>query len=363
MPCRRSRVRAPSAAFYRATRPFKGIVSACDTTLLWSEVAQRAASSPRGCRRISSGRSAWSRLGPTTARAAPVAGRRLLDPRGLTFTHDWGIGGEDERSLGARVIGGCSTHNACMAVAGTPRDYDEWGEAWAWAASRRTFHARVRCSKSARRTRGTRHRCISRFSKRQRVWVAVPRRCRRPMATPGAARIPVNVVDAARWNAAFAYLDPARGRGNLTILADTLVDRIVLDWRPRHRAITAAGEQIEADVVVLTAGAYLTPAILLRSGIGPESELVRIGSRRRRVAGRRGAARPPRHRDQLGAERDAQPGDRRPRSSHRTAVCASRGREGGKQRLRRGQLGPPPRSVDERCEAATATRRASASST
>jgi choline dehydrogenase len=57
----------------------------------------------------------------------------LLDPRNLTFTHDWGRGGEDRRSLGARVIGGCSTHNACMAVIGTPADYDEWGDAWAWA--------------------------------------------------------------------------------------------------------------------------------------------------------------------------------------------------------------------------------------
>ena len=58
----------------------------------------------------------------------------LLDPRSFTFTHDWGAGGEDERSLGARVIGGCSTHNACMAVIGTPEDYDEWGPDWSYAS-------------------------------------------------------------------------------------------------------------------------------------------------------------------------------------------------------------------------------------
>src|SRR5262249_62433867 len=56
----------------------------------------------------------------------------LLDPRGLTFTHDWGVGGEDERSLGACVIGGCSTHNACLAVTGKPDDYPGWGNGWKW---------------------------------------------------------------------------------------------------------------------------------------------------------------------------------------------------------------------------------------
>ena len=38
---------------------------------------------------------------------------------------------------------------------------------------------------------------------------------------------PVNDVGAVRWNAAFAYLDPARGRESLTIRAETLVDRVL----------------------------------------------------------------------------------------------------------------------------------------
>jgi choline dehydrogenase-like flavoprotein len=50
-----------------------------------------------------------------------------------------------------------------------------------------------------------------------------------PARPTGAGRIPVNVDNGTRRNAAFAYLDPARGRPNLTVRADTLVDRIALE--------------------------------------------------------------------------------------------------------------------------------------
>ena len=69
-----------------------------------------------------------------------------------------------------------------------------------------------------------------------------------------------------RWNAAFAYLDPVRGRENLTILADTLVDRVLLEGDRAVGLATSAGE-LRAATVVLAAGAYGSPAILLRSGI------------------------------------------------------------------------------------------------
>jgi choline dehydrogenase len=78
-------------------------------------------------------------------------------------------------------------------------------------------------------------------------------------------------------NAAFAYLDPARGRPNLSIVGDTLVDRVVLDGSRATGVAAADGSAIEADHVFLAAGAYFTPAILLRSGIGPEAELRRHG--------------------------------------------------------------------------------------
>ena len=51
----------------------------------------------------------------------------MVDGRRMPWTHSWGEGGEDEQSLGARIISGCSSHNACVMVEGSPADYDEWG--------------------------------------------------------------------------------------------------------------------------------------------------------------------------------------------------------------------------------------------
>jgi choline dehydrogenase len=200
----------------------------------------------------------------------------LLDPRALTFTHDWGTGGEDRRSLGARVIGGCSTHNVCMAVAGTPADYAEWGDAWAWGHFAPYFE-RARAMLAVRSANTADPAPLHAAFLEAAVSSGLPflEDADDPLRPTGAARIPVNVVDDTRWNTAFAYLGPARPRPNLTVLADTTVDRIALDGTRATGAITAAGERVDADVVVLTAGAYFTPAILLRSGIGPEIELAR----------------------------------------------------------------------------------------
>ena len=82
----------------------------------------------------------------------------------------------------------------------------------------------------------------------------------------------VNAVGTTRWNTAFAYLDPARERDNLTILGDTLVDRVLLSGDRAVGVATSAGE-LQAETIVLAAGAYGSPGILLRSGIGPERDL------------------------------------------------------------------------------------------
>jgi choline dehydrogenase len=76
---------------------------------------------------------------------------------------------------------------------------------------------------------------------------------------------------------AIAYLGPARARPNLEVRGDTLVDRIILEDNHARGVMLADGSAITADVVVLAAGAILTPAILQRSGIGPRQLLEHIG--------------------------------------------------------------------------------------
>jgi len=210
----------------------------------------------------------------------PLSGGRwpadLLDPRGLTFTHDWGSGGEDERSLGARVIGGCSAHNACMAVAGTPADYDEWGDTWAWARFEPYLvRARATLEVGPANTPDPAPLHVAFLEAATTLGFPFLEDADDPEQPTGAARIPANIVDGTRWNTAFAYLDAARGRANLTVLGDTPVDRVALDGIRATGVIAASGAGIDAGVVVLSAGAYFTPAILMRSGIGPEPELAR----------------------------------------------------------------------------------------
>ena len=97
----------------------------------------------------------------------------------------------------------------------------------------------------------------------------------------GVAPNPVNVVERCRWNAAFAYLDPVRGR-RLRVIGDALVDRLLLR---RDRVIGAAAiiegraTTIHAGLVAVCAGVYGSPAILLRSGIGGPAALTRLGIR------------------------------------------------------------------------------------
>jgi choline dehydrogenase-like flavoprotein len=178
----------------------------------------------------------------------------ILDARWLAVdSHCWERHDADDRSqLRARIMGGCSSHNACVVLRGTDSDYDEWGPGWT-AAELRPYLER------AEQTFRTRTLSADDLS----PWHAAF------AEAAGDATIlhPVNTIgDDVRWNAAFAWVDPARDRPNLTIRADTLVDRVLLAGE-RAVGVATSGGEIGANTVVIAASAYGTPGVLLRSGI------------------------------------------------------------------------------------------------
>ncbi len=202
----------------------------------------------------------------------------ILDGRTLTFTHEWGLGGEDGRSLGGRILGGSSAMNACAVLEGSPADYDEWGPMWSYER----FRPYLERAKAALRTTPANtdrpapfH--VAFIEAALAVGFPLVSDPNDPRAPVGVAPFPANVVDGQRWNTALAYLEQARGRPNLRISGNTLVDRVLLDGNRARGIVAADGQRFDAAAVILAAGAYFSPVILMRSGIGPERDLSRLG--------------------------------------------------------------------------------------
>ncbi|MGI5150088.1 GMC family oxidoreductase [Plantactinospora sp. CA-294935] len=208
----------------------------------------------------------------------------LLDPRILPTSHDWDVHGEITTSR-ARVLGGCSAHNGCWCVRPTPLDAAEWvaGSGGDWTpAEVGAAVARAEAVLAPRRVRADALTPVARaaLAGADRLGVAMLGDVNDATAIDGAGLPWVNIHGSVRWNTGFAYLDGLRGLPGLTIEADLPVDRLLFTGA---RATGVLGHRhgvpvtVAADRVVLTAGAYGTPAVLLRSGVGPADELARHG--------------------------------------------------------------------------------------
>ncbi|MER5132306.1 GMC family oxidoreductase [Serratia marcescens] len=94
----------------------------------------------------------------------------------------------------------------------------------------------------------------------------------------GVGPYPMNIVNGVRVNTGMAYLDEkTRARDNLTLRADTLVDRVIFDGQHAIGVRLASGEEIHAAEVILSAGTYGSAAVLMRSGIAPAQQSKRLG--------------------------------------------------------------------------------------
>jgi choline dehydrogenase len=199
----------------------------------------------------------------------------LLATFSLPVSHDWSDG---ERALrSAKVLGGCSAHNACFVVRGAPADYDEWGEGWAYA-DLAPYLDRAADAIGARAPTAEEATPWGRAVREAAAELGMPvvDELGDQLAAEGLVTFPLNAADGVRWNSAFAYLDPARGRDNLEVVPDAVVDRLELSGSTAGEAVVRVprGElRLRAERFVITAGAFGSPAILLRSGVGPARHL------------------------------------------------------------------------------------------
>ncbi len=215
----------------------------------------------------------------------------LLDARDLAPTHGWGYT-SGERYPGraipferARVIGGCSAHNGCAAIWGSRLDYDGWAAAGneGWSADEllplfRSVNERLRVRIPRMDEVQPFHRAF--LEAAPGAGIPVVEDLNDLDEDVGMAPSPANVHQGIRWNTAFGYLDPVRGKPNLTIVGNTIADRLIVERGRVVGALVVGPDgpvRVDAGRVVLGAGAYGSPGILLRSGIGDPAELRAIG--------------------------------------------------------------------------------------
>ncbi|WIM92812.1 GMC family oxidoreductase N-terminal domain-containing protein [Actinoplanes oblitus] len=216
--------------------------------------------------------------------------------------HDWGYSAEavPGRSIPmarGKLVGGCSAINTSLAVRPDPQDLDEWAASglrgWGWNDMLPYFKRLEDDQDFPDHPHGSggpipvRRWRDEEFLPLQRAmldactelgFARIPDLNGAP--GDGIAVLPQNLRNGQRVSVALAYLDPARGRDNLEILPDSTVDRVLFDGRRATGVQVVTGGRtrtISGDRIILSAGAIGTPAILLRSGIGPADTLGRLG--------------------------------------------------------------------------------------
>ncbi len=83
-----------------------------------------------------------------------------------------------------------------------------------------------------------------------------------------------------RVTAEGAYLDPVRDRPNLTVIPETKVTRINFDDKTATSVSYRRGDgtgTIEGKEIILSAGAFVSPQLLMLSGVGKARELAKLG--------------------------------------------------------------------------------------
>ena len=250
---------------------------------------------------VEAGRDISARTMPDAVRSR-YPGRAYLDTRNIwqQLKARMGMNGALRRYEQARLLGGGSAINALMANRGSPADYDEWetlgADGWNWRTCLPWFRKlETDCDFS-----GPLHGGDGPLRIQRPTWPRISpfvRAVLDSLAEHGHAlhedqngpwedgtfigSIGVS-ANGERIPTSVCYLDDtARARSNLTIRTDEVVERILFDGKRAigARIVRADGtrEELKARCVIVSAGAIHSPALLMRSGIGPADELAALG--------------------------------------------------------------------------------------
>jgi choline dehydrogenase len=229
----------------------------------------------------------------------PVAFRQLWFSR-----FDWGLWSEAEPGLGGRrdllprghVLGGSSSLNVMIYMRGNRVDYDEWAAmgfaGWGYEDVLPYF----RRAEDNERGESYYHGVGGPLTVSEgRSMHALVGACIEAAADAGIAPtddhngrdqegvgwFQFTQRDGRRCSTALAYLRPAVERGNVDVLTDSLATRVLFE---SGRAVGVevlrnnTVETIRAErEVIVSAGAYHSPHLLLLSGLGPADELRALG--------------------------------------------------------------------------------------
>ncbi len=226
---------------------------------------------------------------PATAFLASIAART-----------NWAFVGEPEPALNGRqlqlnqgrIVGGSSSINGMLWLRGHGRDYDHWRQlgcsGWGGDGVLPFFKKAEHSDRGASDWHGGDGPVWIKRAKLQLpvcdLFLEAARDAGFPIvddsnagAREGFGRMDVNIRDGQRYSSASAYLDPARGRPNLTVIAEAQATQVLVEQGRAVGVRHAGGEVRAAREVILCCGGLTTPQLLLLSGIGPADELQALG--------------------------------------------------------------------------------------
>ncbi|PCI60082.1 MAG: GMC family oxidoreductase [Gammaproteobacteria bacterium] len=215
-------------------------------------------------------------------------------------TLNWQFNSEQENSQNQRsifnprgkVLGGSSSINAMLYVRGQKQDYDHWAELgnseWSFDKVLPYFKSTEHQERGENEYHGISGE-LNVADSRSKLpvsddFITAAHSAGYPLnddfngkQQEGIGYYQVTQKNGKRYSAAAAFLTPHLNRPNLTVITEALVQKIIIEEKQaKGVCIKRKGklQQIFAkQEVILSAGAFNSPQILMLSGIGPQDEL------------------------------------------------------------------------------------------